>query len=221
MFLLLCSLLHLLVSLAVARCVLVRGHHVGGWEGEGPNIFLPKLLMDKQDEAALGKRPREALQDEVDALNRRIDAIEAEKTEWKQKAEEAQKSGDGDSAKFAWTQYELANRQLATLQERLLEKEKYERTLKQAKDAEPVKLVFQDFIQKDKRPDLAFVIECKRGYDFFGEAKETARKQSENADEDVFFFVFIHSIARLVFSSIPRRGTGHNMPLQQRAFTIG
>lgn len=83
-----------------------------------------------------GKRAREhSIQEEIDALNARIMTTEAEKAEWKRKAETAEREGRREDAKFAWKQYATLQQQLSTLQERLLEKEKYERTLKQAKGA--------------------------------------------------------------------------------------
>ena len=83
-----------------------------------------------------GKRAREqSIQEEIDALNARVVTTEAEKAEWKMKAETAEREGRGEEANKCWERFDRADKQLATLQERLLEKEKYERTLKQAKGA--------------------------------------------------------------------------------------
>ena len=90
-----------------------------------------------------GKRTREEfIQEEIDALQKEIAELKADKVQWKGKAETAEHEGRRDEANKYWERFDRADKQLttlqeqlATLQERLLEKEKYERALKQAKGA--------------------------------------------------------------------------------------
>jgi hypothetical protein len=124
---------------------------------------------------------KKSLQNEIDSLNQRI-------LKWESKAEAAERAGDKDNAKSFYKQLELVNKQLATLQERLLEKEKYERGQKQAKEHELALVVFQDFEKRDKGP--SFSIECKQNDDFLGEAKASVRRLCSVSDDEEVFFCF-------------------------------
>jgi hypothetical protein len=80
-----------------------------------PSFFLPRMKRQREN--------RLELEEEIAAIKVKIEALEAEKAEWKTKAEAAEKAGRADEAKEHLGQLASVQQQLASLQNRLYLKE--------------------------------------------------------------------------------------------------